>query len=363
MKKTILVLILTITSVLTWSQESKGIFTLDNWLEIEDPSGEFSIGPMYVTGVISWKAWTLMQEPVYDVRVALILPDRMEVGCSGQSFYLPTKVIEKIRAVDISVSGAIKSNETYASRAMVEWDSGSPGKSFVGSYSQLKSLAKESQRKYFSYNTPSSPSWDEMFYSGTSKSSYLSSKEAKAFFLGGFEMLPSTGCPNNCYESYLGIEWDVSAVRDYLENQGCLEDDGDDDEDFMDGGDDDEEDDFMNDDGSGQDDDPLDKIIEEVEGVGRVSSVADRYLGSMTVQGDKVTMHAWDHGSEDGDKVSIYVNGVAVESYMYLRKNKKFITLDLREGENEIQVVAKSEGSRPPNTASFIVKDLKGKES
>lgn len=83
-------------------------------------------------------------------------------------------------------------------------------------------------------------------------------------------------------------------------------------------------------------------------------------LGIITTRYPSITVVAWDHGTEDGDKVKFSLNASALGA-MSLKKAKQRFNVSLRVGHNEIKITALNEGSQSPNTASFEVYDRTGK--
>lgn len=63
-----------------------------------------------------------------------------------------------------------------------------------------------------------------------------------------------------------------------------------------------------------------------------------------------------DNADEDGDVVSVSVNGVYVLENYELTKKKKTIRIPIRDGANSIVVYAHNEGRVPPNTATCMLK-------
>ena len=76
---------------------------------------------------------------------------------------------------------------------------------------------------------------------------------------------------------------------------------------------------------------------------------------------DKITIYIWDANQEDGDKISLVVNGkYLLENYTTKRKRKK-IKYKLKKGENIIEITATNLGSTPPNTSRIEIVDSKTK--
>lgn len=80
--------------------------------------------------------------------------------------------------------------------------------------------------------------------------------------------------------------------------------------------------------------------------------------GTVNVTSRDVTFNVWDSGTEDGDIISLYVNGSSVFSNFTLTKSKssRSVTLDNR-GYNYVLLYAHNEGSISPNTAALSIDD------
>lgn len=71
-----------------------------------------------------------------------------------------------------------------------------------------------------------------------------------------------------------------------------------------------------------------------------------------TVEEQKVKLSIWDDANEDGDRVSIYLNGKLVLSNYELKSSKKELTLSLNNAaKNYIKIKALNEGKATPNTS------------
>ena len=76
---------------------------------------------------------------------------------------------------------------------------------------------------------------------------------------------------------------------------------------------------------------------------------------------DKIIIYIWDANQEDGDRISLKVNGkYLLENYTTTRKRKK-IKYKIQEGENIIEITATNLGSSPPNTSRIEIVDSKTK--
>ena len=78
---------------------------------------------------------------------------------------------------------------------------------------------------------------------------------------------------------------------------------------------------------------------------------------TIRVQSKKVIIKVWDQNLEDGDIISLYLNGEKVlKDYKLLNKKYKLKT-HLKKGLNLFILHAESLGNQPPNTAAVSIKD------
>jgi hypothetical protein len=76
----------------------------------------------------------------------------------------------------------------------------------------------------------------------------------------------------------------------------------------------------------------------------------------------RITLWLWDNAEQDGDTVSVLVNGWPVLTGLELRHKRHKLKVDLVPGENVLLVVAHNEGRVPPNTMSTWVRAGKGRK-
>lgn len=87
------------------------------------------------------------------------------------------------------------------------------------------------------------------------------------------------------------------------------------------------------------------------------------YVKDLTFTSDKITVSLWDHGRQDGDIVSIYLNGEAIVSKHLLTYGKKKVSFKLDASKtNDLFLYAHNLGSAPPNTVSIELTDGKTSE-
>lgn len=88
------------------------------------------------------------------------------------------------------------------------------------------------------------------------------------------------------------------------------------------------------------------------------------YTKNFEFDSENLIIKIWDHGRQDGDIVSIYLNGVAVVSKYYLTYFKKEFNVKLdHKKSNELFLYAHNLGNSPPNTVSLEISDGKKAEN
>lgn len=88
---------------------------------------------------------------------------------------------------------------------------------------------------------------------------------------------------------------------------------------------------------------PMDKRLEQVQ-------------ASIEVASNTVTLHLFDHGEEDNDIVSVFLNNELVVNNRLLSSRGHSLQVILQPGiENKIVLVAHNLGKLPPNTASLLI--------
>ncbi len=82
------------------------------------------------------------------------------------------------------------------------------------------------------------------------------------------------------------------------------------------------------------------------------------YVKELSFTNENISVSLWDHGRQDGDIVSIYLNGKTVVSKHLLtyRRKKVSFKLDL-DKTNELFLYAHNLGTAPPNTVSIELTD------
>jgi hypothetical protein len=86
----------------------------------------------------------------------------------------------------------------------------------------------------------------------------------------------------------------------------------------------------------------------------------NQFIGEIESKTKTLTIVYWDHGMEDGDRVSLSLNKKNIKSNITLTKNQQEIEIKLHFGMNRVDFKALNEGSSSPNTASFKVYDDEG---
>ncbi len=82
------------------------------------------------------------------------------------------------------------------------------------------------------------------------------------------------------------------------------------------------------------------------------------YVKELVVDSDKIQIILWDHGRQDGDIVSIYLNGEEVIKKHNLTYREVLFEVDLvSDKKNDLFLYAHNLGKFPPNTVSIKIKD------
>ena len=89
----------------------------------------------------------------------------------------------------------------------------------------------------------------------------------------------------------------------------------------------------------------------------------DKLVGSIVATTQQITLALWDDAVEDGDSVSININGRWIVQGFPVKKNPQFIRVTLAPGPNTITFVADNLGSIPPNTSVLEIIDGKKRKS
>ena len=89
----------------------------------------------------------------------------------------------------------------------------------------------------------------------------------------------------------------------------------------------------------------------------------EKLLGSIVSVSQQLTLAVWDDAVEDGDSISISINGKQFVKGFPVKKNPQFLTISLKPGPNSITFMADNLGSIPPNTAVLEIIDGKKRRS
>lgn len=88
------------------------------------------------------------------------------------------------------------------------------------------------------------------------------------------------------------------------------------------------------------------------------------YVKELSFNNEHITIKIWDHGRQDGDVVSIYLNGYTVISKHLLTYSKKRIEITLDPNKkNDLFLYAHNLGEYAPNTVSIEISDGKTAEN
>ena len=86
-------------------------------------------------------------------------------------------------------------------------------------------------------------------------------------------------------------------------------------------------------------------------------SKVDVFFGKFVVNTPTLIIKTRDHMDPDGDKVRIIVDDVVVVLVVNLESTFKTHTIDLKEGDNLLDILALNQGLSGPNTATFALYD------
>ena len=89
----------------------------------------------------------------------------------------------------------------------------------------------------------------------------------------------------------------------------------------------------------------------------------EKLIGSIKSVSRQLTLAIWDDAVEDGDSISININGQWVAKALPVKKNPQFINFSLNPGSNTILFVADNVGSIPPNTSVLEIIDGKKRKA
>ena len=89
----------------------------------------------------------------------------------------------------------------------------------------------------------------------------------------------------------------------------------------------------------------------------------ERLLGSPLSVSQQLTLAIWDDALEDGDSISININGKWIRKGFPVKARPQFITVLLEPGSNTISFAADNLGAIPPNTAIIEIIDGKKRKS
>lgn len=89
----------------------------------------------------------------------------------------------------------------------------------------------------------------------------------------------------------------------------------------------------------------------------------EKLIASVKSISKQITLAVWDDAVEDGDSISVNINGKWIARGFPVKKNPQFITVTLQPGPNTITFVGDNLGSIPPNTSVLEIIDGKKRKS
>jgi hypothetical protein len=102
---------------------------------------------------------------------------------------------------------------------------------------------------------------------------------------------------------------------------------------------------------------PGDEVLKKLNREVQKGSWEDVFFGKFKVNSPVLRIMTRDHMDPDGDKIRILLNGNVVFNVIYLESNFKTSYIELKEGENNIDILALNQGLAGPNTATFAIYD------
>ena len=102
---------------------------------------------------------------------------------------------------------------------------------------------------------------------------------------------------------------------------------------------------------------PGDEVKDKLNKETQKGSWEDVFFGKFKVNTRVLKIKTRDHMDPDGDKVRILLNEVTAFNLIYLDSEFKTSLIELREGDNNIDIVALNQGLAGPNTATFAIYD------
>ena len=88
-----------------------------------------------------------------------------------------------------------------------------------------------------------------------------------------------------------------------------------------------------------------------------------KLLGNVEVSSRQITLAIWDDAVEDGDSISLSINGNWIVQGLAVKKRPQFIIVTVEPGQNKITFIADNLGSIPPNTSVLEIIDGKKRKS
>jgi len=89
----------------------------------------------------------------------------------------------------------------------------------------------------------------------------------------------------------------------------------------------------------------------------------EKLVGSVIAVSKKLTLALWDDAVEDGDTISVNINGKWVAKGLPVKKSPQYLEVTLEPGSNTITFLGDNLGSIPPNTAILEIIDGRRRKS
>jgi len=158
---------------------------------------------------VKWQANTLLGEPVFNSEgfVVIDYSNYYSVTYKGKTYNVPYEIIDEVDIISINVKWAVKPS------IYLDIDLGAAGDLYYGTPYSLNLLSEEEKKRYFSFNVPGSPEWDNSFYTkgNSSPKKYFKTDESKKIFTEGISMIE--------WNSSAQVAFDLSPVKNWIEDK------------------------------------------------------------------------------------------------------------------------------------------------
>ena len=103
------------------------------------------------------------------------------------------------------------------------------------------------------------------------------------------------------------------------------------------------------------------KTLAETNQIQQTKILKDGDNFTVKWESNKVKLYIWDANQEDGDKITLKINGDIILHDFETKNKRKKLKYQLEDGENIIEITATNLGASPPNTSRIELVDSKTK--